>query len=362
MSMPLRTALTVVAVAASPLVAASTARAAATELATVMNVTALSAGSGWVSYSERRADGNWRLVAFHNGHRSTLNVAPRDRPFDADIGTDAHGAPVITYSRCAHSASAPSGEQPSATFTGLLTQTDNSGCRLRVLHLNSGRESTIRLPGTAGHSDTTPSMDRGNLAFGRTTRGASITRLRYLPKGSSSLRLLPTGHAPQGCRKKFCLGDIQQLDLRQGHVAMVWHIWAPDIGPSAVWEIASASVGTGRHHVWDAQSFSEEDGGAVGSPSLADDGQLWFVDLNASTGPLMSKVGHVAAGQKRLAPTTDRVWQLAIDGETMYSITGPAAREDSERYPANPCSDVAAPCHFVSQPLSDVTPLLAKVG
>lgn len=42
----------------------------------------------------------WGLDAYHDGTIQSLPVAPRPQPFVINVGTDAQGKPVATFSRC----------------------------------------------------------------------------------------------------------------------------------------------------------------------------------------------------------------------------------------------------------------------
>jgi hypothetical protein len=46
------------------------------------------------------ASKTYRLRAYRGGHVSDVPVPPRRSPFDADVGPDATGQPVVVYSRC----------------------------------------------------------------------------------------------------------------------------------------------------------------------------------------------------------------------------------------------------------------------
>lgn len=351
-----RITVTLAAVASAALAIGSTAQAATTDLATLNNISALSAGSGYVSYSALQNDGRWHLVILQNGKPTTLKVAPRNVPFDADIGTDANGAPVITFSRCADPEVLLPGTKGFAGANGLLVQTRRVGCRLRVVQLPSGRESAITVPGTAGHSDTTPSMYAGNLAFGRTTRGAAITRLLYRAKASRTLRELPPGASPKPCRKKACLGDIQQLDIGRGRIAVLWHVWSLKFILPEAWTLNEVDVRKKTARTWASGWFSEDGGGSPASPALLPDGELWMTDLHYYDSPLASQIIRVAGGQKHTTSTEGLVWQLAVDGDTLYTVTGPAGPADSFGYPSTqpPCSGANGPCHLTSRPLAEV--------
>src|SRR5262249_32912760 len=75
------------------------AQAAAMPIAQVPAATPLSGGDGWIVWSVR-APGGWTLDGYHDGAVRPLPVAARPQPFDASVGTEATGAPVVVFSRC----------------------------------------------------------------------------------------------------------------------------------------------------------------------------------------------------------------------------------------------------------------------
>ncbi len=81
----------------APTVAASGQAAA---IASVSADAPISAAGGWLVWSVP-VEGGWGLEAYHDGSIATLPVAPRLQPFDANVGTDARGVPVVAFSRCA---------------------------------------------------------------------------------------------------------------------------------------------------------------------------------------------------------------------------------------------------------------------
>src|SRR5271170_1938132 len=74
------------------------ARANSTVIATLSAESPISAGHGWLVWSARSGSG-WSLEGYHDGRLAALPVATRPQPFDAHVGTNAAGAPVVTYSR-----------------------------------------------------------------------------------------------------------------------------------------------------------------------------------------------------------------------------------------------------------------------
>jgi hypothetical protein len=73
--------------------------APAATITTTTGDSKLSALGGWLVWSEPDGDA-WRLVALKDGVRRTFDVPARGQPFDVDLGTDARGRVVATYTRC----------------------------------------------------------------------------------------------------------------------------------------------------------------------------------------------------------------------------------------------------------------------
>jgi hypothetical protein len=67
-------------------------------LASVTVRAPIAADGGWVVWSAP-ASGGWGLDADHAGVVKALRVAPRPQPFDVDLGTNATGGVVATFSR-----------------------------------------------------------------------------------------------------------------------------------------------------------------------------------------------------------------------------------------------------------------------
>src|SRR5947208_13217078 len=97
-----RRAIVLAAALAGALAAAAVPAAAAPQpLAPVAVNVPISAAGGWVAWSAPVAGGGFGLFAWHAGAVAQVPVAPRPQPFDLDLGTDAQGRPVATFSRCA---------------------------------------------------------------------------------------------------------------------------------------------------------------------------------------------------------------------------------------------------------------------
>ena len=101
----------------SVLLAPAAARANSTVVTTLSAESPITAGRGWLIWSVHSGNG-WSLEGFHDGRIATLGVASRPQPFDAQVGTNAAGAPVVTYSRCRVTPATEDAGLVSADITG----------------------------------------------------------------------------------------------------------------------------------------------------------------------------------------------------------------------------------------------------
>lgn len=100
----------------------------------------VSAAGGWTAWSDRDADGAYRLVLrAPDGAISRPAVEPRRVPFDVHLGFDALGAPRASYSRCAHEPALHGGADPAAAG-GLPQYATGRGCLVHQLDVVSGTE------------------------------------------------------------------------------------------------------------------------------------------------------------------------------------------------------------------------------
>ncbi len=326
--------------------------ARAQDLGPVANDSALSASGGWVVWSEMQPDGSWRLVGMHAGARVTLPAAPRRTPFDADVGSDAHGRAVVTYSRCATEPATPMGF---AEPNGLPRRSLARGCGVRVLDLASGRERALNLRRPHGASDTTPSMWRGDVAFARMTPGQTIAQLALWHHRGGTLTRLAHGAVPgecldiEGC-KSTRRGEVQQLDYDGAGVAFVWDVLSPGVeGAGDAWELRVDDVRAGTTRAYDTGYES----GACGarfpvSPTMVGR-DVWFDDVRWSCEVPITSVVHGSNGLRGLLDTGVPVsWQIAVDGKTVYAIQGPRPATGTI---GTPCLASGAPCRLVATPL-----------
>jgi hypothetical protein len=337
------------------LLAPAAARANTTPIATLNAESPISAGRGWLVWSVRSGTG-WSLEGFHEGRLVSLPVAPRPQPFDAQVGTNADGAPVVTYSRCRVT---PKMEDAGLYVKGtgiLAAPNTGAGCRLRLLELDSGRESTPSVPEPRGVSDTTPAMWRGALVFARkaASHGHTSQIMLSLPRRRSQLVVLPHGAVPEGCPPmKGCRefppgGEVQALSIDAQIVAFVWKPEGPDVGDGA-WEERVDSLASHRGVLAGALVLTESCTG--GEQNLVE--EEWpappIVSGSAALFPELERGGcyttftaaliQYREGRRRLGTAGLPIVELARDGATTYGLV--AQRPIS---PQDPGCSAALPC------------------
>lgn len=345
------------------------ASAAPTVLAPVANDSALSAHGGWVVWSEQGADGRWALTAWHDGAKTRLPVRTRTVPFDVDLGSDAHGRSVATYSRCKTEPAVSVTQAGSVGYAGpngLVNWSGAAGCHLRVLDLADGSERALQISRPHGASDTTPSMWRGRVAFARMNAGATIAQVMLFTPSSGQVRRLRHGAVPTNCPfKGGCKGfvsraTVQQLDLGARAVAFVWDVRAPAvIGAGDGWELRADRLSDGASRVFGSGYQS----GACGarypvSPNVV--GSLvWFdeIHFNCDTPHTTALVGDIAGDDYgRANETTPLVaWQIVRDGSTEFSIRGP--RTLAPGSDDAPCLGDGGGCSLVADSVPSTPPI-----
>jgi hypothetical protein len=325
-------------------------------IATLEAQAPISARDGWLVWSVPGA-GGWTLEAWHDGVVRPLPVKPRPEPFDANVGTDASGMAVVTFSRCAVTPEM----EPAGTSRGsggvLTVPRTGRGCRVHVLNLQTGRESTPPIPHPAGTSDTTPSMWHGRVAFGRRAPGHGTVWqvMLWSPLHASQLSVLRHGGVPtvcpytSGCAGQPVRGEVQALSLDAQIVAFVWSLTAPGMLGESTWEervdhlsdrrssLASVALGT---ESCTGPSLVEEEW--PGPPSVVANSAL-FSQLER--GECYSRDGSGLLEDNRGSRLTASLSLAAVafasDGKSLYALVAslPSRQEEDP----GECS-TTAPC------------------
>jgi len=331
--------------------------------ATVPAETPISAGEGWLVWSAP-VPGGWGLDAYHEYALRTLPVKPRPQPFDLSVGTDAHGAAVVTFSRCTRTP-AMFGTALGASAGGtLLEARSGAGCRVHVLELATGRESAVPIPAARGDSDTTPAMWHGIVAFGRRApaHGNVWQVMLYSPRRPHSVRTLHHGavptRCPGGCAGNPIYGEVQALALDQQAVAFVWALEAPGVFGERTWEQRVDDLSDGRSGPAGTPILTESCTGPrpveeewPGPPFLR--GRAAFFST-LERGECYKRFGsalvELNGGALDLATTGVPVLAMAGEGALLYGLVAPVPLQETE--PSCPCllqtlqAPVLAPAHY----------------
>lgn len=342
------------------------ASAAAVTIATVQAQTPISAGDGWLVWSVPVA-GGWGLDAHHDGRTGSLPVKPRPQPFDVDVGTDSSGRAVLTYSRCTKTPEPEAnGGAESPEGVRLLAST-GAGCRVHVFSLTSDRERALPIPHPPGSSDTTPSMWRGRVAFGRKDphHGGVWQVMLWSPNRPRRLRTMRHGavpsHCPGGCAGRLIRGEVQSLDLDRHLLAFIWSLEAPGVFGEENWEQRVDDLATGR---------SQLAGSAIGTESCTDEHipveEEWpgpptldgYTALfsKLERGECYRRVGTQITSDSRGtlsgATLTLPIVELAGDGSSLYALVAPVPTNETD-----PGCSALAPCILRRLDLPRLAPL-----
>ncbi len=362
-----------VAVGMATAVALCGAQAASATPQTLASVTVrapIGAYGGWVVWSAP-VSGGWGLDAYHEGTVKALRLAPRAQPFDVDLGTNASGEVVATFSRCVKT---PRYE------ADLFLELEGVGCRVHVLNLASELERTPAIPHPADTSDTTPSMWDGDIAFARydPRHHADVAQLLLWAGRTHKLRVLRHGATPTGqpCppekgedgrrireSKTECLpnsikgditeGAIESVNLGPDLVSFLWKIDGPGVlSTGGGWEVRADRLATGTS-VLAGSGFHGDvcmngiDGSVPSYPSA--EGELvWYTQLESECYVNTISVRRFDTASGRLsssAPAEYEVLQIARSGSILYALVAPIPKGE------DPTCSTAAPCSIERLPI-----------
>jgi len=250
----------------------------------------LSAYGGYVVFSQAESRTRWRLMSWHDGVVTRLNVPARRLPFDASVGPGPNGSPEVVFSKCAADPGYHGGRQHEQLATEWWRAI---GCRIFRIMLPNGPAKPIkRIHTPLGYSDTTPAIWRGNVAFARHLPRPRSTRLYIWHHRDASTVLI--GGGPRSCPSgEVCSHGgrvsatwVNSIDLDAQGAAFEWIAQATNsvAGLLAEPEIRMDPLHDGRQNgptkiVSDTFFRGTCGGYLVGSPSLSGADVLYDVDL-----------------------------------------------------------------------------------
>jgi hypothetical protein len=305
-----------------------------TSIATIQRATSVAAlGSHvvWSTYDSRRDV--YRLTQRFEGKTSFLPVAPRRIPFDLDLGLDAHGHVLATYSRCKHESRAPDGAGDLPDYTR------GRGCDIYAFDFQRQGESKIEgassrtaseyLP-TISHSRSRTGAPRSFVAFGRSyderrgRRGLyKLSRLPYLYVrplvGRGRSRRLPGG--PRG---RLGGPGPGRLDLDGHHLAFDWTYFPLKSG-TRLFQIRFASTLTRVRRVLDETGYTsgELNASFLVAPTISGGNVYWLRRNDGEDGDYGS-VFRYSIAERRCLTSTERPEpgpiSLALDGALTYYV------------------------------------------
>jgi hypothetical protein len=158
--------------------------------------------AGTIAFSVKDTDGYHLTIQRPGGDPERLAVAPRDAPFDADIGPDSKGDPELIYSRCDN---------------GIR----RTGCDLYVLSLSAGAAERPVDNANASESDLAPTLWKGRIAWARVYGGDSgavvYTKTLTAPRAQRSKRLPGVPQKRNGAATNS--REVEALELYGTHLA-----------------------------------------------------------------------------------------------------------------------------------------------
>ena len=298
-------------------------------------------------------------------------MAPRAQPFDVDLGTNASGEVVTTFSRCV---------KTPRYDADLFLELEGVGCRVHVLNLASDRERAPAIPHPADTSDTTPSMWDGNIAFARydPRHHADVAQLLIWSGRTHKLWVLRHGATPTGqpCppakgedgrrireSKTECLpnsikgditeGAIESIDLGPDLVSFLWKIDGPGvISTGGGWEVRADRLATGAS-ILAGSGFHGDvcmagiDGSVPSYPSVEGE-RVWYTQLESECYVNTISVERFDTATGRLSsstPVEGEVLEVIRSGSGLYALVAPVPRGE------DPTCSTTAPCSIERLPI-----------
>jgi hypothetical protein len=317
--------------------------AGAQEIGQISDQAPISAHGGWVVWSAK-LDGRYRLISWRHGLTRMQPVPSRAHPFDVDVGTDARGRAVATYSRCARWGSV---KVYAARLVGVR-------CRVRILDLTSGRERAASVPEPAGASDTMPSMWHGQIAFARRdpAHHRQVDQIVLWSRPDHTLRSLPHGAVPATCPFRDpgdCAfappsGQVLGLDLGARLLAFSWRVDAPSVIGHGGYEVRTDRLADGRSalvgsgYIGEACTGPGPDGTSPAAP-VVDDDRVWYSQTTTSCYAVTATIDSYSAFpvSGRRGPLDGIVLQAVEERDGLYALVAPP-NAPNEGPRCTPCS------------------------
>jgi hypothetical protein len=220
--------------------APSPARAGSVALAPLANVAQrLTAYDGYVVFSQDEPNtSRWRLMVWHAGAITPLDVPARSMPFDASAGPGAGGRPMVVYSRCKRDPPASAAELAGNEYMRELDWTRARGCRIYELALPSGSPRPVRGIHANGASDSTPAIWKGEIAFARMDGRAHVAKVYIWQRAQHRLVRVGGGSGP-------CPSSASRCERRNGEPPSAW-VDGMSLNASVLsyeWSTSTASFG-----------------------------------------------------------------------------------------------------------------------
>jgi hypothetical protein len=180
-------------------------------------VTALNGTVVWSAYDS--ADQRYHLMAFRSGQATALPVPSADSVFDADLGIDAAGKLIVSYSRC---------RQPREKLPFIMAPA-TADCDLYRYRFGDPGEQKLTAFSRAGTSEFLPSIWGNRIAFARTKTGAG---------GRSCVTAVWLGDIATGRQRRLATGNLgnyksaspchlrttpTSIDVRGRDIAFAWY-------------------------------------------------------------------------------------------------------------------------------------------
>jgi hypothetical protein len=333
-------------------------------IASVARPTPVSALDGRVVWSDYdSAQGVYYLTERFGGTTARLPVAPRTVPFDVDLGPEADGKTVATYSRCRREPP-PRDPRTGNAIAGQQFQWSRArGCDIYMFSFETGAEVRVRYASTRGASEFLPSVWTDRIAFARVfeRRRGRAGRRAYLyvrpngligtngPRGRS--QRVPAGARARG---RFCSGRPRRcrvgveagptaLDLRTRRVAFGWD---SNFDPTSAVYVDTLHVGrrTGRKRI-ERVTSGDIQGSELLAPQFDQEGHLvWFPTFFGDTTANFVRRYRVVAHDRDEAQIQPQPGESLIGSVLAGAVDDQAVLYlESGLNPGDPCSP-QAPC------------------